>query len=96
MPTVEMARSWHNMEIMNKDVSKGKAIEALGKRYNLKKEEIIAFGDNFNDVSMLDYAGTFVAMENAVDYLKERADYITATNDDNGVAKGIRKIVFNE
>lgn len=95
--TIEIDKSWYNnIEAMNKDVSKGKGIEALGKKLGIRKEEIIAFGDNYNDLSMKDYVKTFVAMENGVEYVKEKADYITDTNDENGVAKGIKKFVLGE
>lgn len=93
--TIEIAKSWYNnMEIMNKEVSKGKGIEALAKKLGIEKDEIIAFGDNYNDLSMKDYVKTFVAMENGVDSVKEKADYVTASNDKNGVAKGIKKFVL--
>lgn len=89
-------KSWHNnLEVMNKEVSKGNGIKILSKIYDIKPEQIIAFGDNFNDLSMKDYAGTFVAMGNAEEYIKNQADYITVSNDDNGVVKGIKELVFN-
>lgn len=95
--TIEIDKSWYNnMEIMNKEVSKGKGIEALAKKLGIEKDEIIAFGDNYNDLSMKDYVKTFVAMENGVDSVKEKADYVTASNDENGVAKGIKKFVLAE
>jgi len=95
--TIEIDKSWYNnMEIMNKEVSKGKGIEALAKKLGIEKDEIIAFGDNYNDLSMKDYVKTFVAMENGVDNVKEKADYVTASNDENGVAKGIKKFVLTE
>ncbi|SNS76870.1 hypothetical protein SAMN05446037_102040 [Anaerovirgula multivorans] len=97
LDTIEIVKSWfNNIEIMNKDVSKGEAIEALGKILEIEKSQIIAFGDNYNDLSMKNYAETFVAMGNGEDYVLQKADYITDTNDEDGVAKGIRRIVFEE
>lgn len=97
LDTIEIVSSWfNNIEIMNKDVSKGQAIEALGKILGIEKSEIIAFGDNYNDLSMKKYSETFVAMGNGEDYVLQQADYITDANDEDGVAKGIRRIVFEE
>lgn len=87
---VEVKKShWNMVDIMNKGVSKGKAVERLGKSLGIKRGEIIAIGDNENDISMLEYAGLGVAMGNADKRVKEMADYITDTNDNNGVAKVI-------
>lgn len=49
-----------------------------------------------NDISMFDCAGLRIAMANAEEYLKEKADYITASNNESGVAKAIKKFVFNK
>lgn len=54
----------------------------------------MAIGDSYNDISMIKYAGLGVAMENAPDEVKKWADYITGTNDDDGVAKVINKFVI--
>lgn len=89
-------KSWHNnIEVMLSGTSKGKGIERLSEIYNIRAEEIIAFGDNYNDLSMKDYVGTFVAMANGEDYVKSQAHYVTASNDEHGVAKGIEDLIFN-
>ena len=54
----------------------------------------MAFGDGENDITMIEEAGLGVAMGNAGDFLKERADYVTLTNSENGVAYAIRKFVL--
>lgn len=93
---ISLDKSWHNnLEVMSKGVSKGKGIDMLRKIYKVRPDEIIAFGDNFNDLSMKDYVGTFVAMGNAEEYVKNKADYVTTSNDDSGVAKGIEELVIN-
>ena len=56
----------------------------------IRREETLSFGDSLNDLSMILSAGTGVAMENADPLLKAQADHITATNDENGVARAIR------
>ncbi|TCO79450.1 Cof-type HAD-IIB family hydrolase [Marinisporobacter balticus] len=93
--SLEICKSWHNnIEIMNKGVSKANAIDHLAKSLGVKAKEVVCFGDNENDISMLNYAGLGVAMGNAETFVKESADYITATNDEDGVAQAIRKFVF--
>jgi hydroxymethylpyrimidine pyrophosphatase-like HAD family hydrolase len=79
---------------VDKTVSKGLALEQIGKLYGIPKEQMIALGDGLIDVSMVDYAGLGIAMENAVDEVKAVADYITASNDEDGVALAIEKFVL--
>jgi Cof subfamily protein (haloacid dehalogenase superfamily) len=84
----------HNIEINRKGVSKGKAVSMLAAMYNLKQEEILAIGDSENDISMIEYAGLGIAMGNALESVKQKADYITDSNDNEGVAKAISKFVL--
>lgn len=86
----------YNIEINAVGVSKGNAVEILGKKLGLRKEEIICIGDNENDLSMIKYAGLGVAMGNAPQYIKDQADYITSTNNEEGVSKVVRKFVLGE
>lgn len=83
------------LEVLNKKASKGAALASLAAHLNLQSEEIMAIGDNENDLTMIEYAGTGVAMKNAIPMIKEAADYITiGTNDENGVAEAIKKFVL--
>ena len=92
---VEITSSWkNNLEIMAKGSTKGKAVEFLSNLLNINMEEIIAFGDNYNDVSMIEVVGTGVAMGNAEEGVKNIADYVTDTNSESGVAKAIDNLVF--
>ena len=75
--------------------SKSDAIHMLKDHFHVKQEEIMAFGDNFNDIDMIRYAGLGVAMGNAADEVKEVADYITLSNEEDGVAAAIEKFVLN-
>jgi len=88
--------SKYNIEITRKGVSKGKAVERLATLYNIKREEIMTIGDSENDLSMIEYAGLGIAMDNASDNLKQKADYITDSNDNEGVAKAIDKFVLED
>ncbi len=95
IPTLECSKSWYNnIEIMNKGVSKGTAVESLAKSLGVMPEEVICFGDNENDISMLQYAGLGVAMGNAEDYVKSKAKYVTDSNDHDGVANALKKFVL--
>ncbi|KXG74009.1 Cof-type HAD-IIB family hydrolase [Thermotalea metallivorans] len=95
IPTIECSKSWHNnLEIMNRGVSKGAAVRRLAKSLGIRREEVICFGDHENDLSMIEYAGLGIAMGNADEVVKARADYVTATNDEDGVAKALKKFVL--
>lgn len=88
------ASAENNFEVMSRGISKGNAVKILGDCYGISRDEIICIGDNENDISMIQYAGCGVAMGNAADSLKSVADYITDTNDNDGVAKAIEKLLF--
>ena len=83
------------LEFLNKAVNKGTGVELLAKHLNIKQEEIMTFGDAGNDLDMIVYAGMGVAMENAFEEVKEAANYITDSNENDGVAKAIEKFVLN-
>lgn len=83
-----------NLEVMNKGINKGNAIRILCKLYGIDKDDVIAIGDNENDISMIEYAGMGIAMGNASESLKERADYITGDYLDDGVAQAIEKFIL--
>lgn len=86
----------HFIEIVHKDANKKNALEFLTDKFNIKKEEIISIGDNFNDMDMIQYAGLGVAMRNAPDYLKEVADFVTYSNDEDGVNYVLEKFVLHK
>lgn len=94
---LEVTSSWNdNVEIMNAGSSKGSAVKFLCELLNIDKEEIIAFGDNYNDISMLEYVGMGVAMGNAEEDVKKIASYITESNTESGVAKAIDDLVLEK
>lgn len=82
-----------NIEINDLQAQKGPALIAYGKTKNIPAKEIAAIGDNLNDASMIKAAGTGVAMANAVSEIKQMAQIITKTNDENGVAHVLRKFI---
>ncbi len=94
---VELTSSGENVvEVNSKGVSKGRAVELLSGIYNIKKEEIICIGDGENDISMLQASGMPVAMKNAPEIVKEKARFITDSNDEDGVAKVIERFVLDK
>ena len=92
---VSFYRNADFLEIMASGYDKGSAIDALSAHYDIEKSCIMAIGDDYNDIAMLRNAGISVAMENAVPEAKAVAKYITDTNNNDGVAKIIKKLVFN-
>jgi Cof subfamily protein (haloacid dehalogenase superfamily) len=82
------------LEFVDKAASKAIAMEKLGEHFGIRREEMIAVGDGDNDLSMIEYAGLGVAMGNAKDNVKSKADYITLSNDENGVAHVIYEFIL--
>ncbi|NLY46108.1 MAG: HAD family phosphatase [Tissierella sp.] len=92
---ISVCSSWgNNLEVMDMEVSKGKGLEYLCNRLNVSSDQVIAIGDNENDISMIQYAGLGVAMGNGVEKTKSVADLIAKTNDEDGVAKIIEKYIL--
>lgn len=73
------------LEIMPKNIDKAQSLQKLLNSIRLTANEMICCGDGFNDLSMIEYAGLGVAMENAQPIIKETADFITRSNDEDGV-----------
>ena len=97
IPGVEVNSSWwDNVEILQKGVHKGSALRSLAERLQIPLEATMAIGDNENDLPMLEVAGLPVAMGNAVESVKARAAFVTATNDEDGVAAAVRRFVLHE
>jgi len=81
----------HYLEILDKRVSKGNSVRHLAEQLGISAEEVLAVGDHENDLTMLSWAGYGVAMGNAIDAVKEQANYHTASNQEDGVAKAIQQ-----
>lgn len=86
----------HLLEFMYKGSSKAKGLEVLGEILGIKREEIIAIGDGINDLEMIEYAGLGVAMGNAKEEVKKVANFITKSNEENGVAYTIEKFILKD
>lgn len=80
------------LEITNSAATKAKAIQFIAQHLGINSEQVIAFGDNFNDLDMLQYAGLSVAMGNAPDAIKQVAKEVTATNNEDGIALVLNRV----
>jgi Cof subfamily protein (haloacid dehalogenase superfamily) len=86
--------SFDLLEFLHPAVSKGNALKVIAADLNIRSEEIVAFGDNHNDIGMLQFAGLGIAMGNAHKEVQSMADYVTASNAEDGVAKAIEELVL--
>lgn len=82
------------LEFLHKSVNKGVGVAALAEKLNIKQEEVICIGDEGNDIHMIKYAGLGVAMGNASPQVKKVANFITKTNEQDGVAFIINKFIL--
>ncbi|MED3653636.1 Cof-type HAD-IIB family hydrolase [Heyndrickxia sporothermodurans] len=83
-----------NLEVNPYGISKAKALEKVCERIGITMENVMAMGDSMNDIAMIKSAGIGIAMGNAQAIVKEAADWITDTNDNDGVAKAIQRWVL--
>lgn len=83
------------LEILPAGSSKGSALEFLVQRLGIPLKAVIAVGDNLNDLEMIRLAGLGVAMGNAPEALRAQADYVTATNDEEGLREVIERFILN-
>lgn len=86
----------HFLEFTHPDATKGNAVKLLATKLGIKQHEIMAIGDNGNDISMIQFAGCGVAMKNAIPEVKAVADYETLTNNEGGVAHAIQKFILDQ
>ncbi|REB05556.1 HAD family phosphatase [Sporosarcina sp. BI001-red] len=85
----------HYLEVTNPEANKGTALLYLAEQFGIQQSEIIGIGDNHNDVELITSAGLGVVMGNGVDALKSIADYITETNNDEGVLHVLNKFILD-
>jgi len=93
---INITTSGYGLEILPLGTSKGKALSLLGEKLGIDRGEMMAIGDHYNDLEMIEYAGLGVAMGNAPVEIRMRADFITRTNDEEGVAYAIEKFLLND
>jgi Cof subfamily protein (haloacid dehalogenase superfamily) len=101
LSTIYPKQDFALLDVLHPCVSKGEGCKAAAREQGLSREEVMAIGDNFNDLEMLQYAGTSVLMENADASLHAllskdlQGCHTTATNDENGVALAIEKFILS-
>jgi Cof subfamily protein (haloacid dehalogenase superfamily) len=83
------------LEFTQLGVTKGASLDYLIKPMGIKAEEVIAIGDSYNDLAMIEFAGLGVAMGNAPEDIKEKADFVTASNMEDGIAEVVEEFVLN-
>lgn len=82
------------LELVPNGIDKARSLAVLLKELKLEPADMIAVGDGFNDLSMIEFAGLGVAMANAQEVVRQRADYITLSNEEDGVAAVVDRFVF--
>lgn len=83
------------LDVMNRGCSKGAALERWARRSGVRRREVMAIGDNYNDIEMLEFAGRPVVMQNCSDGLPRNGWFVTLSNDEDGVAHAIESFVLN-
>jgi Cof subfamily protein (haloacid dehalogenase superfamily) len=81
------------LDILNQGCSKGHAVRRWAEEHNIPRGQIMAIGDNYNDLEMLEFAGLPVVMGNAPDDLKQPGWHVTTTNEESGVAQAVEEIL---
>jgi hydroxymethylpyrimidine pyrophosphatase-like HAD family hydrolase len=81
------------LDILNRECSKGHALKRLALERGISREQIMAIGDNHNDLEMLEFAGVAVVMGNASNELKQNGWMITGSNEESGVAQAVEEIL---
>ena len=89
---IELSSSYPSfIEITKKDISKAVPLKEFAAKSNIKQEEVMAFGDGLNDLKMIEWAGTGIAMQNAHSELQKQADDTAPNHDDFGIARYLKQ-----
>lgn len=83
------------LELVAKGIDKARCLAVLLEELGMTPDEMMACGDGFNDLSMIEYAGLGVAMANAQEVVRQAANYITLSNEEDGVAHAVEKFMLN-
>ena len=87
-------RDFSLIDVTAPTATKGRALAWRAEQLGLRRDEVMAIGDNFNDVEMLEFAGTPVVMGNAVDLIKARGWHVTGHQNDAGLAQAIERFAL--
>jgi hydroxymethylpyrimidine pyrophosphatase-like HAD family hydrolase len=84
----------HILELLHPTASKWHALARLAAQRGITPEEILAIGDDYNDLDMIRHAGLGIAMGNAVEAVRDIADHVTGSNADDGLVQALERFVF--
>lgn len=84
----------HFLEFSHPEATKGHALRAVADYYGISRQEILAVGDSYNDLEMIEFAGLGAVVGNAREEIRMRADYVAPPSDEGGVAEVIRRFVL--
>lgn len=87
------AAPWHVIEIVRKGLNKAVGLKRASEYFQIPPERMIAFGDEDNDLEMIEYAGRGIAMGNAIDQLKNIANEVTLTNEEDGIGHYLKDLL---
>jgi hypothetical protein len=82
------------LEVGHPDATKGRGLQELAAWLQLDRSQILAIGDSYNDIEMLEFAGLGIAMANSPPDVRSRCGYVTASNDEDGVAQALERFVL--
>ena len=82
------------LEVMHPEADKARALEVIARHYGIDRQDVMAIGDSYNDLEMIQWAGVGVAMGNAVQPVKDAADFVTTSNEEEGVAEALRRFIL--
>ncbi|AGB41735.1 HAD-superfamily hydrolase, subfamily IIB [Halobacteroides halobius DSM 5150] len=85
-----------SIEVMTQGANKGNALTYIMNKLNIKPEEVIAIGNGDNDLPMFEVAGLAVAMGNSLEQVKQQADFVTKSNQQDGVAYALEKFILGD
>lgn len=83
------------VDVMHEQTSKGNALKALAEQWGIRREEVLAIGNYFNDLEMIRYAGLGIAMANSPEEVKQAADALTGSNNEDGVSRALIRYCLN-
>ena len=83
------------IDVLHSDATKGKALRQFGQSLGIERDRILAIGNYYNDLTMLEYAGLGVAMGNSPDAVKHAADVVAPSNNEGGVASALRQYAWS-
>lgn len=86
----------HFLEVMHPEADKSRALQVMAEHFGIERHEVMAVGDSYNDVEMIAWAGIGIAMANAFPVVKQKADFITSSNQEDGVALALQRFILEK